>query len=286
MSDSNFLLKISRPRFWLYILGPFLIGLVGGSAQPSDILNWKMLVFGTYFFFPANLLIYGINDIFDYETDRLNEKKNEYETLVEPDYRRKLWAAILLSNLPFIALSLFLGELIILAMGGFLFFSCFYSAPPIRAKTKPFLDSIFNILYLFPGIFAFILISGKMPPFIVIIAAGLWTMAMHAYSAIPDIEADQKAGLKTIATWLGSKGTLVFCLILYLSAASLVFQYIGFLSVFLAIIYALMIFISFQFDKSNQIFRVYKFFPLLNSVVGFVLFWTIALSKFDLSQIF
>jgi 4-hydroxybenzoate polyprenyltransferase len=28
-----------------------------------------------YFTYPANLLVYGVNDIFDYETDKLNAKK-------------------------------------------------------------------------------------------------------------------------------------------------------------------------------------------------------------------
>lgn len=286
MLDFGFLVKISRPRFWLYIFGPFLVGLISGATQPENILNWKTILFGLYFFFPANLLIYGINDIFDYETDRLNEKKTEYETLVEPDYRKELFAVILVTNLPFVFLSAFFGIKIFSAMGGFLFFSCFYSAPPIRAKAKPLLDSMFNILYVFPGIFAFVLLTGKFPPLILIVAAGLWTMAMHAYSAIPDIEADKQAGLQTIATRLGSVGTHIFCLSLYLLSAILAFQYIGILSVLLGFIYTLMILISLFLNKKNQVFKVYKFFPLINSVVGFVLFWQIALSKFNLSERF
>jgi 4-hydroxybenzoate polyprenyltransferase len=35
-----------------------------------------------------------------------------------------------------------------------------------------------------------------------IIAAIDWAIAMHAYSAIPDIKADSEAGISTVATLL------------------------------------------------------------------------------------
>lgn len=280
MSDLRFLLKVSRPRFWLYILGPFLIGLAAAAENRVELLTLKNLIFGLYFLFPANLLIYGVNDIFDYETDKLNQKKQDYELLVQPKSHNRLLLYILLFNLPFIIAVFFLAIDTIGALTGFLFFSIFYSAPPIRAKTKPFLDSIFNILYVFPGIFAFYLISGKFPSVLVIFAAGLWTFAMHAYSAIPDIEADRRAELQTVATKIGADATLLLCLFLYLSSAFLVYQYLGFLSILLAFTYGLMILLSFWFKKEEKIFTVYKFFPIINSAAGFLLFWYIAFKLF------
>ncbi|HQU82103.1 MAG TPA: prenyltransferase [Pyrinomonadaceae bacterium] len=282
MLDLKFLLKISRPRFWIYIFGPFIVGLISGANSPNEILSLKNLIFGIYFLFPANLLIYGINDIFDYETDKLNQKKTEYETLVEPDYRKGLSIVILLTNLPFIIYSFFINSKLALAMCGFLFFSCFYSAPPIRAKAIPFLDSIFNILYVFPAIFSFVLMTENFPPILAVVSAGFWTMAMHAYSAVPDIEADKQANLQTVATKLGANGTLLFCLVCYLLSAVLAFQFIGIFAFFFGIIYAAMMIISFKFNQKNEVFKVYKFFPMVNTIVGFFLFWTIALSKFDI----
>jgi 4-hydroxybenzoate polyprenyltransferase len=38
-----------------------------------------------------------------------------------------------------------------------------------------------------------------------IIACIVWNMSMHAYSAIPDIEVDKKAGISTVATLYGAK---------------------------------------------------------------------------------
>ena len=103
MPDPKFLLKVSRPRFWLYIFGPFLVGLAAGADSWRDFLRLDTILSAVYFLFPANVLIYGINDIFDFETDRRNPKKAEYEMLVRPGSHRALVRHILLLNVPFIA---------------------------------------------------------------------------------------------------------------------------------------------------------------------------------------
>lgn len=274
-----FLLKVSRPRFWFYIFGPYIVGLVAAVFERSELLNWRPAVFALYFLFPANLLIYGVNDIFDYETDKLNEKKNDYETLVVPDRRRSLTIAILVTNLPFIIAAIIFAPVALPSLAGFLFFSIFYSAPPIRAKAKPFLDSAFNILYVFPGAFAYQMLSGSFPPITLMIAAGCWTAAMHAYSAIPDIEADKEANLKTIATVCGPYLTLATCAALYLAAALISFEYLGMVSVSLGFAYVFLMLASVRSYRTGKLFKLYKAFPLINIFAGFILFWDVALSK-------
>lgn len=37
--------------------------------------RWRIAIFALYFVIAANIWIYGINDIYDYETDKLNPKK-------------------------------------------------------------------------------------------------------------------------------------------------------------------------------------------------------------------
>ena len=273
------LLKISRPRFWIYIFGPYIIGLAAAASNQYDFASWKVLLFGIFFLFPANLLIYGVNDIFDFETDALNQKKLGYETLVDPGKAKALSAFIFIFNLPFVVSSYLLTPEAALTLLGFYFFSVFYSAPPIRAKTKPFLDSIFNVLYVFPGIFAYKILSGDYPPIQLILAAGLWTMAMHAYSAIPDIKADKAAGIKTVATVLGSNATHIFCLVLYVGSALLAFKYIGGIGLVFGIMYILVILVSIRLAKADKVFKVYRYFPYVNALIGFSLFWYIAASK-------
>jgi 4-hydroxybenzoate polyprenyltransferase len=280
MPDIRFLLKVSRPRFWLYVFGPYLIGLAAAASTRNDFLAFDVLYFGLYFLFPANLLIYGINDIFDFETDRRNPKKAEYEMLVRPESHRALLWAIAILNIPFVVLAFLFVPQALPSLGGFLFFSIFYSAPPIRAKAVPLLDSAFNILYVFPGAFAYQMLTGSFPPLILVLAAGLWNMAMHAYSAIPDIDADGDAGVQTIATLLGKNGTLLFCLAAYVAAAALAWSYLGYFSVILAAVYATLICLSWFSKNQAAVFSIYQRFPLVNAIVGFALFWFTAIDAF------
>ena len=279
MTQIRFLLKVSRPRFWFYIFGPYIVGLIAGAATRNDLLDWRTALFAAYFLFPANLLIYGINDIFDFDTDKLNEKKVEYETLVDRSRHRSLAIWIAVFNLPFILAALIFVPNTWISLAGFLFFSIFYSAPPIRAKSKPFLDSAFNILYVFPGVFGYQLLSGGFPPFQILIAAGLWTAAMHAYSAIPDIEADEQAKLATIATVCGPYLTLAICSMLYAGAAALSFEYLGITSFMLGFAYVVLMAASVRSVKTGRLFKLYRAFPLINVLAGFLLFWQIAIEK-------
>ena len=264
------LLKNSRPRFWIYILGPYLLGIA--LLYPSISNTWLAIAFGLYFTFPANLLIYGINDIFDYETDKLNPKKETYEDKIEPSQRKYFYLAIAVTNIPFFLLLVLTPISAIYSFAAFLFFSIFYSAKPIRAKTKPFLDSLFNILYIFPGFFAYFLAGGANFSLSIFLAGTFWVMAMHAYSAIPDIKADKESGINTIATKLGAKNTLWFCLFLYVLSATFSYFYLGYLNIILGTAYILMIIISFKKLKRDQLFKVYKFFPIVNTLVGFFIF--------------
>ncbi len=279
MSEIGFLLKISRPRFWLYVLGPYAVGLIAAAKIMPELASINAAVFFIYFTFPANLLIYGINDIADYETDKLNPKKSGYEALVMPDFRRRLGIWIAITNIPFLIYAAIFETASLPLLFGFLFFSIFYSIRPIRAKAVPFLDSAFNILYVFPGIFAFFLISKTLPPVSLIVAAGFWTAAMHAYSAVPDIAVDREANVSTIATTLGAKWTLIVCAILYASSAILAFPYLSILAAALGILYVAVSLVSIKLEREDRIFNMYRFFPILNTLGGFLIFWYVALPK-------
>ena len=280
MRDLKFILRVSRPRFWIYVFGPYIVGLAAGIASRDELLRLDALVFSIYFLLPANLLIYGINDIFDWETDRLNPKKSEYETLVRPESHRRLAIWIIALNLPFVVAALFLAPQALLSLAGFIFFSVFYSATPIRAKTVPFIDSLFNILYVFPAGFAYQMLTGTFLPLEIFAAAGLWTMAMHAYSAIPDIKADEEAGISTIATEMGPNWTHGFCMACYFLGMILCFKS-GFVAPgLIAVGYLFLMIFSARVEGDMGLFSFYRLFPIFNTIAGFVLFWMIAWPKF------
>lgn len=269
----QYLFKTSRTRFWMYVLGPAILGLFI-SLQSSSLLTFSLSQFLgiIYFTFPANLLIYGVNDIFDGDTDQYNPKKASYENQHSQNQTKFLSTIILLTNLPFITYFTFTQNTqALLYLAAFLFFSIQYSATPIRAKSKPFIDGIFNFLYVAPALF---MISLTQPNIVnhnaipLIIAGTFWCMAMHCFSAIPDIEADQKAGLKTTAVLLGSRGAFVYCFFLYLFTAIITTYYFP-LSGLPIFIYPLMI--IYTYLNQEKTFQVYKYFPYVNTLVGFLI---------------
>ena len=279
--------QTSRPRFWIYALGPYAVGVVTVLRSHQYALWWSIpvLVFFVFFTLPANLFSYGVNDIFDYETDRLNPKKVEYESLVLPKERKGLWMTIALTTLPFLLYTLFALPLAdTIALLCFFVFAASYSVPPIRAKARPYFDSMVSGLhYISPGIVGYVLgtsITGTKIPlagFVYCVVAGfLWSAAMHAFSAIPDIEADKNAGLATIATSLGKKNTLIVCTTLYALSGLMLIVLFTSVGATIAVIYVALMLTAFKVS-AKKIFTIYTIFPIVNTLAGMAIFFCILL---------
>jgi 4-hydroxybenzoate polyprenyltransferase len=100
---------------------------------------------------------------------------------------------------------------------------------------------------------------------------------MHAYSAVPDIQADKKAKISTIATQLGKAGTLLFCLVCYALAAGLSISTLGQFSIAAGILYGFMMIITLQAKNAQSVMKLYSLFPYINMSVGMGLFFWILL---------
>lgn len=278
----NFL-PTSRPRFWRYTLGSYYIGLMAGSGftQLRDmrlIFTIQAIWFFLYFSYPANLLIYGVNDIFDYETDKNNPKKQDYEWLITPEKQQPLRFVIAWLNIPFLFLSILPNSWSYIWLFIFLLSSVFYSAPPIRAKARPILDTIASaFVYIAPWYVWYYLSGWTNFSWFIFVALLARNMAMHAYSAIPDIEADSQARISTVATLYGKQWTLTFCIICYTLSIICSLPYLWWFSLLWVIYIAMMLF-SFK----ENIFSLYKYFPRINATVGFLLFWYIVALKIGL----
>ncbi len=262
------ILKISRPRFWVYELGTFFLGALAVIPSFAELTRYDILLFAVFFLFPANLLIYGINDIFDYETDKNNPRKVEYEALVHPREHKPLYAWILMMSLPFVVLVLWLPLTHIVSFYAFLFLAIFYSAKPIRAKEKPFLDSLFSAgHYIATGIFGYYLAGGETFPWLGMIAGMCWAVAMHAFSAVPDIKMDKEAGLSTIATRLGKYKTILLCSTLYIVSSLLFYFVIGWYSLVAGFVYIFLMYRAYTATSYYSLFRTYTFFPWVNTII-------------------
>ncbi len=265
-------LNISRPRFWIYTAGPFWLS--AALLYPLDGYMVPVLIMLSYFTFPANILIYGINDIYDRDTDILNEKKNSYEHLLQSKDQKYLIYLIVLSNVPFWIYSvLFLPVVANIFLLIFILLAWQYSAPPIRAKARPFLDSLFSgLLYIVPVGVSWGIVSGHAPGFLPMLAGFLWSYSMHVYSAIPDINADKEAGISTSATYFGKNTTVLFCGLLYTLSSIIAYYFIGFFSVIIWLIYMVLIYLSYKKETPEGVLSIYKIFPLINTLVGGMLF--------------
>lgn len=272
------LFYISRPRFWMYVLGTFLIGMIasGNPFQYNTSTNILIIVFSVFFTFPANLFIYGVNDIYDYQTDILNEKKINYELVLKPEKHRYLWKIIGINLLPILPFFLIMGIQASLAFILFLFVGFFYSAAPIRAKSRPPLDILFSsIIYVCPAVIGYFITGKTVIDWLPVLGAVIWASGMQTYSAIPDIKADSNAGVQTLATQLGIKKSLVFCFFTYLSSSIIGYFYVGYIALFFGAVYTLIVLLS-MFNKA-KLFKYYTYFPLINIIAGAVLFFVMFL---------
>jgi lycopene elongase/hydratase (dihydrobisanhydrobacterioruberin-forming) len=275
----KFLFKISRFRFWIYTGGTYVVGYALGFTVLADFFRPEYYLYLFYFFIPANIFIYGVNDYWDMETDILNPKKDEKEYRIKLQERKKLLNTIYLILGISLVLLIFqnMGERVIFSL--FIILSYFYSARPLRFKDKPFLDFSSNYLYVMPGIFAFYLVSGSLPSLLILIGAYLHISAMHIFSAVPDIEYDREAGINTTPVFIGEKPSLLLCLFFWLGLSFIViyltdFFLLSFL-VFLYPLFPLLLLIK----SSLDINEVYWYLPYVNTVLGGLLFASLVVYK-------
>ncbi|WP_262178217.1 prenyltransferase [Haloarcula laminariae] len=265
-SRPGYLFWLSRPRFWLYQGGPVVVAATYAADGPGELFSPLAVALFLYFTVPANVFLYGVNDIFDRDIDEHNPKKDEGR---EVSYRgdRVVVAAIVASGLLAAGFLPWLPPLGLLALFGWAALSIEYSAPPLRFKTTPFLDSLSNGLYILPGVVAYAAIEGVAPPASAVAGAWLWTMGMHTFSAIPDIEPDREAGIETTATYLGESNTYYYCVMCWLTAA-FVFTFTHWVFGALLLVYPGLVFgilaVGVDIDQA------YWWYPAINTLVGTV----------------
>jgi 4-hydroxybenzoate polyprenyltransferase len=262
----KYILKLSRPRFWLYLGGPAILGLVLGATSVEGLLTLENLLLFLYFLVPANIMLYGINDYFDRDIDEENPKKEDKEE----KYRGGLFtdSVIGLSTALSIPVALFLPQKALPVMVFFLLLSIAYSAPPLRFKARPFLDSLSNGLYILPFVLTYIYSTKSFPPVLPVAGGWAWTMAMHTFSAVPDIEPDRKAGIETTATFLGREKTYAYCGFFWTVSGLLVSLW-NLYAGFLILVYPVLATGFYLSDLSDS--EAYWYYPYINAFIGMVL---------------
>ena len=210
----------SRPISWINTAFPFAAGyfLISGS------LDLKLLIGSLFFLIPYNLLMYGVNDVFDYESDLRNPRKGGIEgALLPPSLHLPVLLVALHLPVPFVWYLIGAGNQVSnLVLAAVLFTVLAYSLKYLRFKEVPFLDSITSAAHFVgPLVYGIALAGGNFNNsmlVMILVAFSLWGMASHAFGAVQDVKADREAGIASIATVLGARSTVWLAMIGYLSA--------------------------------------------------------------------
>jgi 4-hydroxybenzoate polyprenyltransferase len=268
----------SRPISWINTAFPFAAAylLTAGTVD-------ALFVVGTLFFLvPYNLVMYGVNDVFDYESDLRNPRKGGTEgALLEPRlHRLVVWAGVVTAT-PLLLAMVWLGgtghpwSWAVLAVS--LFAVLAYSVPGLRFKERPVLDSITSSThFVSPAVYGLAVAGAAATPQLVALLAAFfcWGMASHAFGAVQDVVPDREAGIASIATAFGARATVRIALGLWLAAGLLMLatEWPGPLAALLVLPYlaAAWPYRSVSDADSGSANRGWRWFIAMNYAVGFL----------------
>ncbi|MFT2693498.1 prenyltransferase [Clavibacter zhangzhiyongii] len=265
----------SRPLSWVNTAFPFAAAYLTVTRE----LDLTAVLGTLYFLIPYNLAMYGINDVFDHESDMRNPRKGGVEgAVLARAMHRPVLIAVLLTNVPFLVYLVAVGSA---ASTGVLAVSAFaviaYSVKGLRFKERPVLDSLTSSTHFTsPAVYGIVLAGGVFTPALwaVLAAFFLWGVASHAFGAVQDIVADREGGISSIATVLGGAATVRIAVLAYAAAGvAILFTGLpGMIAAVLVIPYILSTapFWSIRDEDAEAANRGWRRFLGLNFLSGFV----------------
>ena len=273
--------KASRPVSWINTAYPFAAGYLMVERHVD-----ALFIVGTLFFLiPYNLLMYGVNDVFDYESDLLNPRKGGIEGDVIRDRERagRVHRWIIFASV--VTVAPMMAWLIVagtppsaVALVAVVFAVVAYSAPVLRFKERPFLDSLTSAVHFAGPLMYALVVTGAgltgrsiWPIWVAFLA---WGMASHAFGAVQDVRADREGGIASVGTVMGARITTWFALVMYVAASALLLAlpWPGMLAAALPLAYAASVarFVRITDADCEDANRGWRTFLWLNQPVGFL----------------
>lgn len=270
------IVRSSRPYSWINTAYPFGFAYLLAGGRPTDA---AFIVGVVLFLGPYNLLMYGINDVYDYESDRRNPRKTGIEGVVlDPRLHRPIILASIGLILPFtIAFAWLSTTWATVALFGCLTTVLAYSVPILRAKERPLVDSITSSSHFVgPAIVGIAAINptrlGDATTLAILGAFALWGVASHLLGAVQDTVADREAGIRSTATVWGARVAARIATGAYLVAGALLLfaGRPGQLFAVLAVPYVLISvpYLNVRDEAADSAHRAWRAFLWLNPVAG------------------
>ncbi|MGH8048228.1 MAG: UbiA family prenyltransferase, partial [Chthoniobacterales bacterium] len=219
-----FLIKVSRPGFWLTSLWFYLLPVGGVFVFDA----WTFWLGTLYVTFPLGLLIYGWNDLVDAETDRLNPRKDSYLFGARPTagQMRRLPLLIVLVQLPFLAMFVRLeGARALWWIAALVFATAIYNGPRGGLKGRPPFEMLNQIGYLLVFVLASWLNDVPQLPWSTFVFGALFAMHSHLFGQIMDVVPDRAAGRRTTAVIIGIVPSKILLVALLLIEAGIVWRF-------------------------------------------------------------
>jgi len=215
IKQALFYLKVSRPGLWFATIWLYLLP----TSQMSDIvysLNFWVGLF--YICFPLNFLVYGWNDIADYEIDKQNPRKDSFwfGARGSKTQLHHLWKPILISQLIFGPILIyFSGYWMALVLIASVLINWLYNLPKYGLRTHPPFELICQVGYLLVVPISVLINHTAMLPWQTYFYLLLFAIQSHLIGEVMDIEPDRKSGRKTTATVIGMFYTklLIICIV-------------------------------------------------------------------------
>ncbi len=268
----RFWLKVSRPGLWFATIWLYLMPTSGLAILDSN--NFWLGLF--YVTFPLNFMIYGWNDINDFEIDQHNPRKDSFWFGAKGTKQQlaSLWKAILFVQI--ICLPVFIwiiGLKMVYLYLGLLFINYIYNHPKHGLSSKPPLEMLCQIGYLLVVPFSVWLNETDLLPWQTYFYLLLFAFQSHLIGEVMDIEPDKKSGRRTTATVIGMKKTkLLIILILAIEVGLLFYVFHEFIFGGILAIGLLWLIIDLVIIFKTKVYTLQqmKLFGLLSNIIAII----------------
>jgi 4-hydroxybenzoate polyprenyltransferase len=213
-----FLIQVSRPIIWPVLPLVYVLGLNASHASFSAAAVAQMVLLT----FPMNLVGCGLNDIYDYESDRRSRRRRAVWGAVVGNEDRPLVFRAALAMMPLIVVAACATHNWdnIIATVLLVLVAWLYSVPPLRLKERPPLDSLANGFgyFLLPFTMGYSLNADARTMPLKYYLLALCVCGVHALATAADYEADRAAGHRTLAVKFGRRAAAAVAFVAFLTA--------------------------------------------------------------------